>query len=292
MKKYLFLFIAFCLAAVAVPDIYGILPASLRAEADPGQAAESRKSPRYAVECLCGGEKITLPLEEYVCRVLLNEGYEDYPAETVKAAACVVRTRAMTGVIAAPDVVREIPQNVVSAVKETENMYIAYGGEPINAVTHRSSYLRTVSAAEAYGTDTPYLVSVSTPEKAPELVKTFSPDELEKILTSNGYKCDNTLRLNGWLTYVARSETGRVSVVWLCGNSISGNKLAQMLGLDSTCFDLSVKDGAFVAVCRGSGDGVGMSVLGARAMAESGASFYEILVHYFKGVDVLLNNAQ
>ena len=285
MKKYLALFIAFCLVTLAVPDIYNMLPASLRAE-------EKRESdvPLYTVECVCGGEKITLPLEEYVCMALNGRGYGDLPAEALKALACIERTRVLAGGAAAIAKDAAVPPNVSSAVRETENLYISYGGAPAETPVHESSHLRTASASEVYGYVVPYLVSVETPEEAPVSEKSFTAAEMAQTLKANGYACDEDLRLNAWLTYVSHTESGRVGAVWLCGNQISGAHLARMLGIGSAAFDITCVDGGIKTVCRGSGDGVGLSVLGASDMAKSGSTFDEILLHYFKGVDILLNN--
>lgn len=285
MKKYLALFIAFCLVTLAVPDIYSMLPASLRAEEKRGT-----DTPAYAVECICGGERVTLPLEEYVCIALAGRGYADLPAEALKALACIERTRVIAGEVAAVEKDVSIPANVSSAVKETENLYISYGGAPIDAAVHQSSHLRTAGADEVYGYAVPYLVSAETPEEAPVSEKSFTAAEMAQTLKANGYACDEDLRLNAWLTYVSHTESGRVGTAWLCGNRLSGSELARMLGLGSACFDIVCEDGGFKVICRGTGDGVGLSVLGARVMAEKGSAFSEILLHYFKGVDILLNN--
>ncbi len=289
MKKYLIMFMAFCLVVLAVPDIHKMLPAGLRS-AGPDIPIRSKER-RYAVECICEGEQITMPLEEYVCRVLMQEGYAGLPSEALKALACVVRTRVLAG--------NAMPLNSSSAAllpdaeaaaAATENLYIAYGGEPIDAKTHASSRGRTASAGEAYGEEIPYLKSVETPEDAPVSEKRFTAAEMARILNANGFQCDATLRLNSWLTYVSRSASGRIRAVWLCGNQIGGAELARMLGFDSADMEISTVDGGFEIRCFGSGDGVGLSVLGACAMAESGASFNEILLHFFAGTDIMLNN--
>lgn len=290
MKKYLFMFVAFCLCVLATPYVYALLPQSLRAEEVSSPAADRVR----AVECICCGEKTVMPQEEYVARVLTEKGYALFPAEALKAMACIVRTRAVTGDIAELAYADPPAADAVAAAVSTAWMYIAYDGSPVKALSHVSSRSFTVGADEAYGENIPYLQSVPTPEYERGALtadeRFFGADELAAILTENGYRCDTALRLSGWLTYAARSESGRIMSVRLCGNAISGRKLASMLGLASSYFEISVTDGGFDVKTYGSGDGVGLSELGACVMAQSGKRFDEILLHYYPGTCILLNN--
>jgi len=291
VKKYLLMLMLFCVCVLAMPDIYALLPEKLRiAAAQP----EPERNSGYAVECVCGGEKRTLPLEEYVACLLTQQGAGDYPAECLKALACVARTRVFAGDIAPLDIAYLAPSaEAKEAAEFTAGEYIAYRGEPIDAVTHISSRSVTVSAAEAYGKDVPYLRSVSTPEYEAgadvSRAVTVAPERLARILAENGYSCDTLQNAASWITYVSRSESGRLINVRLCGNSISGSRLAAMLDLPSVYIEIDTDGGMFVFTCFGEGDGVGLSVLGARVMAERGAGYEEILVHYFEGTDILLN---
>ena len=291
MKKYLLMLMLFCVCVLAMPDIYALLPEKLRPAVSQPEPA---KPSGYAVECVCGGVKRTLPLEEYVALILTQEGAGDYPPECLKALACVVRTRVFAGDIAPLEDISVSPSAAAKAAAvSTAGEYIAYRGEPIDAVVHKSSRAVTVSAAEAYGKDVPYLRSVPTPEyEAGEDVTrtvTLAPERLAAILKENGYSCDLEQDAAYWLTYVSRSESGRVINVRLCGNSISGTRIAQLIGLSSPYIEIKLTGAGFEFKCFGEGDGVGLSVLGARVMAERGAGYEEILVHYFEGTDILLN---
>jgi len=55
------------------------------------------------------------------------------------------------------------------------------------------------------------------------------------------------------------------------------------LSLRSTLFDIRRTEGGFAFVGSGHGHGVGMSQWGARAMAESGASYERILETFYPG---------
>ena len=62
--------------------------------------------------------------------------------------------------------------------------------------------------------------------------------------------------------------------------------MRQALDLRSACFAIAWRGGQFVITTRGYGHGVGLSQQGARAMAEGGASWREILTYYFPGCTV------
>ena len=64
---------------------------------------------------------------------------------------------------------------------------------------------------------------------------------------------------------------------------VSGTALRAALGLRSACFSIQQQDGEFSITTRGYGHGVGLSQWGAKAMAEQGKSWIEILAHYFPG---------
>ena len=70
------------------------------------------------------------------------------------------------------------------------------------------------------------------------------------------------------------------------GVTVKGSRLRSILGLRSACFQWEVQGEKLVFYVTGYGHGVGMSQYGARAMAEDGADYREILTHYYTGVTV------
>jgi stage II sporulation protein D len=65
---------------------------------------------------------------------------------------------------------------------------------------------------------------------------------------------------------------------------VRGVELRQIYGLRSAAFDVEVKDGYVRFFVTGYGHGVGMSQYGANEMAERGADWKEILMHYYTGI--------
>ena len=58
---------------------------------------------------------------------------------------------------------------ITAAVTDTDGEYLVSGGAPILAAFHSSSGGTTESSADVWGTDLPYLVSVSSPETEAEV---------------------------------------------------------------------------------------------------------------------------
>lgn len=69
-------------------------------------------------------------------------------------------------------------------------------------------------------------------------------------------------------------------------DSLSGTDLRSALSLRSACFALSWQEDHFAVTTRGYGHGVGLSQWGAKALAEQGQGYADILAHYFPGTQL------
>ena len=70
---------------------------------------------------------------------------------------------------------------------------------------------------------------------------------------------------------------------------LSGNQFRTMTdpaAVRSTLFKTGPAAGGIRFEGRGSGHGVGLSQWGARMMAEGGSPYREILLHYYRGLDL------
>ena len=85
---------------------------------------------------------------------------------------------------------------------------------------------------------------------------------------------------------LSKSESGRVTRLQLGGKTVTGRELRQALGLNSTAFTIEISPERVVVSTRGYGHGVGMSQYGAEAMAQRGADYKEILLHYYTGAEI------
>ena len=83
-----------------------------------------------------------------------------------------------------------------------------------------------------------------------------------------------------------RTEGGRVKTITIYGKVLDGVDLRNALELPSASYTVTFVNGKFRFEVMGSGHGVGMSQLGADAMAARGCDAIEILTHYYTGCTV------
>ena len=238
----------------------GEMPASFPEEALKAQAVASRS---YAVHALSMGKHGENTLcAQSCCQIYLTETQcrdkwgADYALYADKLRACIAAT---------------------------EGQLLLYGEEAAEACFHASSLGCTESSEDIWGRSVPYLVSVSSPESSeavPRLITEvrFTPEELSAALGS--------VIEGGGIGACSRDAAGRVAAIELMGKHYSGSELRSLLGLRSTDFTVEYRDGEFVFTVNGYGHGVGMSQYGAKLMAEQGASYREILAHYYPGTEL------
>ena len=179
---------------------------------------------------------------------------------------------------------------IKSAVDEVCGKLIEYDSQPVLAVFHSMSSGKTESSGNVWSTDLPYLSSVTSngDTLSPEYISTVtvSPDELKAILTENGVKTFSP-DVSEWIGDFEVSEAGTVMNIKLCGKKFTGQKIRSMLGLKSSSFRIEYDGTNFNFTVYGNGHGVGMSQTGAEYMAEQGATYEEILKHYYSGVTIV-----
>ena len=74
--------------------------------------------------------------------------------------------------------------------------------------------------------------------------------------------------------------------IHLCNGSTSFTSLRKLFGLRSTDLKFAVNDERIQITTYGYGHRVGMSQYGAKAMAEAGTGFEEILTYYYQGIEL------
>ncbi|MDR2665346.1 MAG: stage II sporulation protein D [Oscillospiraceae bacterium] len=181
---------------------------------------------------------------------------------------------------------------IIDAVRSTDGVWAAYGGEPILAVFHSSSAGRTENSGDVWGGELPYLVSVDSPETPGDnpgytAAAAVTADEFRRVVTDEYADADAWGDDPGtWISDVAYTAAGRIAAVKAGGVTITGGRLRAMFGLKSTAADIEPTGDGFIFVTRGSGHGVGMSQYGANAMAASGAGYADILRAYYTGIEI------
>ena len=176
---------------------------------------------------------------------------------------------------------------LVDAV-QTQVLY--YGDAPAGTSYFAMSNGRTEASENVWGTALPYLVPVdsSTDTAADnyEYTLNLSAAQLQQLLAERLGIADLAAP-ESWFGPAELTAAGYTKALPVCGQIVSGTALRRVLGLRSTCVSIKYQSGNFSFTTRGYGHGVGLSQWGAKAMAEQGAGYADILAHYYPGTQLL-----
>ena len=249
-----------------------------------------------------------VPVDGYLRSVVPEEMPVDWPAEAIKAQSVAARSFALasrgrhasegydlcttthcqlyTGTTA-----EKSASN--AAIKATRGEVLTYGGKPIEALFHTDSGGMTENSEDVWGSHVPYLrAAKDTPAKTMPWTKAISRADLERKLAAKGHDIGKVRSLV--LSPLAigryakdRTASGRVKTMTVKGTkgtaTLSGTTWRSLLGLKSTLFDAKLAKDMVTFTGYGSGHGLGISQWGAERMAAKGASYAEILHHYYTG---------
>lgn len=178
-------------------------------------------------------------------------------------------------------------EKISRAVEDTDGVIITYEGKPISAVFHSTSSGHTENAADVWGSDVPYLLSVESKgdSDSPKYNShaEYSVEEFKQICEKNisGINWEN-----GLFSDISRSGAGGIISLKIGDVTIRGTELRTIFSLRSSNIELSEEDSKIKMTVRGYGHGVGMSQYGANYLASNGADYIEILKTYYTGVEV------
>lgn len=247
------------------------------------------------------GTVVKLPLETYLEGVIGSEMPASFEMEALKAQCVAARTFVTKRKFSVDDTtntqvyhddkqMRQIwgdnydtnHARVVKALKETKGEILTYKGEVISAVFFSGSCGKTANSEEYWNNKTPYLRSVDShwdkKEKGYEQQITMSENAFASAL---GF--ENKVTQVGTPQYYA---SGYVKSITIDHMKFSGRKMRELLGLRSSSFQITKKKDSYVITTKGYGHGLGLSQYGAQGMASEGASYKEILFHYYTGVKI------
>ncbi|MCR4424725.1 MAG: stage II sporulation protein D [Firmicutes bacterium] len=267
------------------------------------------------------GELVRMALEDYLVGVVAAEMPAAFEIEALKAQAVAARTYTLKKITAnrrdpspahpGADVCTDAAhcqawssredlmarwglagyigniRKIVGAVEATSGLVMTYEGELIDAVYHASCGGATEDAANVWGRPIPYLVSVKCDYERPE--RTFretisvTPAELLAALGLQNYTLPATA---SGVQIPAMTPTARAKTVSVFGLSVPATELRRALGLKSTRMSVSARSGKIEFTTSGYGHGVGLCQYGADGMARQGATFDQILKHYYTGVQI------
>ncbi len=254
------------------------------------------------------GSYYTAGAREIIARAVVGEIWNEFPDEAVKAQAVAeytyIKKQNEMGLRPTTALKTDVYDRIYKLVDEVLGEAIYYNGEMIQSVFFASSCGYTNSAKNVWGVDYPYLVSVdcpldkttdpnwgSTDSYSSDYMKNAVQKTLGITLTgdpSTWFKINSRLndREHGWVTSISVGGMTKAN-----GKTIDGRVIREtVLGysLKSAAFELKYDKNSdkFTFTTYGHGHGVGMSQYGAKALAESGYTYKQILQHYFTGVEI------
>ena len=167
---------------------------------------------------------------------------------------------------------------------------LCYDGAAAGTSYFALSNGRTEASENVWGSALPYLVPAdsSTDLSADnyEVTLTLSAAQTGQLLSEGLGIAADPAAPGQWFGEPTLTASGYVASLPVCGQTVSGTALRRALGLRSACFTLQYQDGGFCITTRGYGHGVGLSQWGAKALAEQGQSYADILAHYFPGTQL------
>jgi stage II sporulation protein D len=247
-------------------------------------------------------------LERYVAAVVASEVPSGWPREALRAQAVAARTFAVAQKVAqgagarahlGASVVDQVYGNAahpqpaaLEAARATAGEVLTYGAAPIAAWFSASCGGTSESAEAAFNLApgaAPYVHGGDEDGDAREWTVRIPFAEITAALRK-------ARRMEAPIEEVSvQSRTGsgraRVLAMKTAGGPrpLAAVELRQLLGyarLPSLLFDVTSAGGVAVFRGRGSGHGVGLCQWGARARAQRGESYREILSHYYPGAEI------
>jgi len=249
-----------------------------------------------------------LPLEEYVAGVVGKEAPPSFHPEALKALAVAARTYARAAQSAPRDAEYDVAASVddqvfgapggaagaaEEAARGTQGEVLEYAGALARAVYHSTCGGSTESAADAWGKDYPYLRSVPcrTCRHSPAWRWEYrmGPAEARRIARALGVAAGRALRIE----VMERTRTGRARRMRISSGAVAREVSAAAFRREagyarvrSLKMEIRPLGGGWLFLGEGYGHGVGLCQWGADGLAREGASYRQILAHYYPGATV------
>lgn len=255
------------------------------------------------------GQTITVPVEEFLLGAAACELPPDWPDDAILAqmvashsyalslgdspmqvnsALCAGWTDAEVLRAQWGDTYEENYQRFADLAKEVSGVLLCYDGAPAAACYHSISAGHTEASQNVWLTALPYLQGVDSPwdKSVPdyEVSVTYTTEQMASLLQGLGLTPEGDPA--DWFGDAQWDEAGYLDTLEVCGETFKGTTLRSAFALRSASFTVTYAGDAFTLTTHGYGHGVGLSQYGAKAMAEGGSDWREILTYYFPGCTV------
>lgn len=245
---------------------------------------------------------------ESIVRVLAKTVPVEYEDAALEAQAIIVRTYMMKRQTEATyqsalgelsmeqmknlwkDDFEEIYERYMNAVIATDGQVITYQNELIEPIYHEASGGMTRKAKSVYGEDLPYLQAVASDETVIEKEMAFEKEEVfNQIKAAYPDLIGDPALIEQQIQIIAQDSSGYIESLQIGNTLITGEELAKIMGMPSSCFNIGYTSNKLIFYVRGIGSGVGLSQNGANEFAKQGKTSEEILQYYYTNVQITSN---
>ena len=180
---------------------------------------------------------------------------------------------------------------VKKAVDDTRGHILVYENKAILPMYFSTAAGKTENSEEVFSSKMPYLRSVDSPydKSSPKYISNLKITKNEFV---NYIKKSYNINLSAptvnssTVKILERTEGGSVEKIKIGDKQLRGRDIRSVFNLNSSNFDINIKDDYIDILVKGYGHGVGMSQWGADGMAKEGSKYYKILKHYYTGADI------
>lgn len=289
LKKTIFRYSMIVWAALVLPCLFTLFWNGKQKQ------KESEKAEK-TISYLEGNEMVEVDVEEFLPCLLMEALEIQEEEELIKAQAVLFRTKIARKMgeeshLSADDLNlaycsysqmkskwgEEYEKNykkICKLVKATKKQTIYYKEKRIIPYYHYASAGMTRTGKEVMGKKLPYLKSVDSHKDV----------EAKEFLTVHTIKKQDFPYQSVEVT--KRCSAGYVLELKADEKVISGDEFAKKLDLNSSCFYIKQVEEGYQIITKGFGHGLGMSIFGAKKMAEDGKSYEEILHYYYQKVEL------
>lgn len=293
--------------ATPVPEIPAVTPPPLAAAPDTGHTDARADLTLYDTDA---GQTLTVPVEEFLIGAAACELPVDWPDAALAAQMVASHSYALS--------LGEDPMQVNPALcagwtsaevlkarwgedfsanydrlaglaAQVADALLCYDGAPAAACYHSISAGHTEASQNVWVTALPYLQGVDSPwdKLVPDyaVTVTYSTEQMAAMLQNLGLEPEGDPA--DWFGDSQWDDAGYVAQMTVCGTAFSGTALRSAFSLRSASFSVVYDGETFALTTCGYGHGVGMSQYGAKAMAEGGSTWQEILTYYFPGCEIV-----
>ena len=261
-------------------------------------------APTMSVYDLNTSKVVTGSIEDIVAGIVANEVNSFHNSEVNKAQAVTAYSwllyQQQQGSTAPSVGLKPASATIKADVKAVSGQRVMYNGSVAQTVYGSASGAMTNTSRDMWGFNLPYL---NAPVSSPESMwrnRTGNPLTVTRTDGNRGMY-ENVVKVVGkakadatphsqWVTNMQKNSNGYLTSVQICGKTISANKFYESFWgfVSPGIVSLTYNGGndTWNLTTNGNGHCVGMSQYGAKAMADSGYNYAQIVSHYFPGTTI------